>query len=138
MMENNEYTEEDMCCPWDYGDQSPSSEDSSDSEWSDEKKNIIEIPENLKRPGTTMLRSLTPTNDNHHLNFDQYCQRMKETFTVERLEDSTIKFIVSTVKKFLEFTSRNISEFPENDGINHQVNFDYEILKDLICYVCRC
>jgi len=120
MGEPSSYTREEMACPWDYGCLESSEDDSSD--WNDEEKKV-EIPEQLRRPGSAMLRSLDVPLQNS--TFSEYLERMKETFQVERLEESTIGYIISTTKKFLEFTSRNVTNYPENDGINHHMFTKY-------------
>lgn len=124
-----EYTEEEMRCPWEYGFQDEikagiqdETFEESESEWEEESKKPFPIPENLKRPGSSMLRSLISENSSQYSPFNEYIERMRETFKVERLEDSTIEYIVSTTKKFLEFVSRNVDQFPDHNGINHQVN----------------
>lgn len=115
-----DYTPEDIRCPWDYGD---SRIEESDSEWDGDSNKPVQvpIPENLRRPGSSILRNLSEDLIQNS-SFDVYCARMRETFRVERLEDSSIEYMISTTKKFLDYVSRNIDEFPENNGINHQVN----------------
>lgn len=126
-MERDEYTEEDICCPWEYGclDETFGAGES-ESEWDEDSKKPFPIPDQLKRHGGVMLRSLISEDDSGQQSpfnmFNEYSSRMREAFRVERLEDSTIDYIVSTTKKFLEYSSRNLNQFPENHGINHQVN----------------
>jgi len=131
-----EYTHEEMCSPWKYGCNDETFEDDdcieSGSEWEEDSKNPFPIPEKLRRPGGSMLRSLIPEDSLRHSHFGEYLERMRETFKVERLEDSTIEYVVSTTKKFLEFVSRNINQFPDNNGINHQVMIVF-VLVNSVC-----
>ncbi len=115
-MDNRVYTEEEKCSPWEYGCSIETS--ASESEWEDSNKPIL-IPESMKRPGRSILRDLEVSTSSSSL--DEYCTRMRETFRIERLEESSIDYIITTTKKFLEYVSRNIDDFPENNGINHQV-----------------
>jgi hypothetical protein len=117
-----EYTVEEMSSPWDYGCQDETFDtEESESDWDGDSKKPFPIPDQLKRPGGSLLRSLISEESRQHSSFNEYSERMRETLRVERLEDSTIDYIVSTTKKFLEYVSRNVNQFPNNDGINHQV-----------------
>lgn len=129
---DREYTEEEKTSPWEYGEIS-SSEGEEESDYSDNKP-VVQIPESLKRPGGSILRSLVPDGESiDGSSFSQYSsERMRETFQVERLEDSTIEYVVRTTSKFLEFTSRNKALFPDNDGINHHVRQFHSFVHHLI------
>jgi len=103
------YTVEDLSCPWDYGAQF---ESENESEWEEEIKKPLSIPQRLQRPGGLMLRSLNSEDSSQHFLFDEYIERMRETFKVEGREDSTIEYVVRTTKTIPRICIKKCQSIP--------------------------